>query len=191
MLLPVEEIGRGGDADGVGLVVVLGVGEDVGAVGGFDEAWVFDAAGPLAGFLGVVGGEEDGLGEAGEVEAVGGGGEAEARGVAADLHGAGVVFGAVEDEDLVVANNGGGVEGVESLPLHGLVGDGVCEGGGGEWGDDGGGERASEGADRLGARCGAEAESQRSETRREGSKHCADHTPDRSTDRVGFQSRLV
>ena len=153
MLLPVDEIGRGGDADGVGLAVVLGVGEDValvgwGAVRGFDETWVFDAAGPLARLLGVVGGEEDGLGEAGEVEAVGAGGKAEARGVAADLHGAGVVFRAIEDEDLSVANDRGGVEGVECFPVDGLVGDGIGEGGGGQGRENGSGEGTGEGAER-------------------------------------------
>ncbi len=146
LLPPVKEIGRGSDADGVGLAVVLGVGEDVGAVRGFNKTWIFDAAGPLAGFLGVVRGEEDGFGKAGEVEAVGGGGEAEAGGVAADLHGAGVIFGAIEDEDFAVANNGGGVEGVEGFPVDGLVGDGVGEGGGGLRREDRGGERSGEGA---------------------------------------------
>jgi hypothetical protein len=67
---PVLEVGRGGDADGVRDAVPLGVGEDVAVVGigvcAFDDAGIFYAAGPLAGLLGVGGGVEDGVGEAGE-----------------------------------------------------------------------------------------------------------------------------
>ena len=74
------------------------------------------------------------------------GGEAEAGGVFADLHLAGVVFGAVEDVDLVVADDGGGVEGVERLPVDGGFGDGVGEEGGFVGGDDGGVGGAGEGA---------------------------------------------
>jgi hypothetical protein len=62
-----------------------------------------------------------------EDDAVGAGCEAETRGVKADLHLASVVFGAVEDEDFVVANDGGGVEGVEGFPVDGGFGDGVGE----------------------------------------------------------------
>ena len=78
MFLPVDEVWRARYANGVGLAVVLGVGQDVRAIRCFDEARIFDAAGPLAGLLGVVGGEEDGFGKAGEMEAICGGGEAEA-----------------------------------------------------------------------------------------------------------------
>ena len=72
VLGPVEEVFGGGDADGVGYAVPLGVGEDVGAVGRLDDAGVFDSAGPLAGLLSVGGGVEDGFGQAGEGGAVGG-----------------------------------------------------------------------------------------------------------------------
>ena len=41
------------------------------AVGGFDDAGVFDSAGPLAGLLGIRGRVEDGLRLAREVDAVG------------------------------------------------------------------------------------------------------------------------
>ncbi len=80
------------------------------------------------------------------MDAVGAGCEAEARGVVADLHLAGVVFGAVEDEDLAVANDGGRVEGVEGLPADGSFGDGVVEEGGFVGRDDGSVEGAGEGA---------------------------------------------
>ena len=65
----------------------------------------------------------------------------------ADLHGAGVVFGAIEDVDLAVADDGGGVEGVEGLPVDGGFADGVVEEGGLVGGDDGGVGGAGEGAD--------------------------------------------
>ena len=65
----------------------------------------------------------------------------------ADLHLAGVVFGAVEDEDLAVANDCSGVEGVKGFPMDGSFGDGVVEEGGFVGRDDGSVEGAGEGAD--------------------------------------------
>ena len=65
----------------------------------------------------------------------------------ADLHLAGVVFGAIEDDDLAVADDGGGIEGVEGLPVDGGFGDGVVEEGGFVGSDDGSVEGAGEGAD--------------------------------------------
>src|SRR6185503_10554323 len=127
--------------------VPLGVGEDVGVVWSFDDAGIFDTAGPFAGLLGVFGGIEDGFGLAGEVDAVGAGGQAEAGGVLADLHFAGVVFCSVEDVDFAVADDGGGVEGVERLPVDGGFADGVVEEGGFVGGDDRRADGAGEGAD--------------------------------------------
>jgi hypothetical protein len=80
---------------------------------------------PFAGLLGVRGGVEDRLGETGEVDAVRGLSQAEAGGVAANGHGAGVVFRAIEDFDLAVAYDGGGVEGVQGLPVDGGGAEGV------------------------------------------------------------------
>ncbi len=150
MLRPVDEIGRGGDADGVGDVVVLGVGEGVGPVIPFDDARIFDATWPLARLLGVRGGEEGRIGAAGEGRAVGAGGKAEAGGVAADLHGAGVVFGAVEDSDPAVADDRGWVEGVQRLPVHGRVRDGIGKSGELVGLDDRGLDGPGEGAEGLG-----------------------------------------
>ncbi len=91
--------------------------EDVGAVWSLDQARIFDSSGPLAGVLGVLGREEYRRRETVEVKAVGAGSEAKARGVHPDLHGAGIVFGTVENEDFSVADDGGGIEGVEGLPV--------------------------------------------------------------------------
>lgn len=63
----------------------------------------------------------------------------------ADLHGAGVVLRTVEYEDFVIADDGGGVEGMESFPVDGGMGDGVFEGAGVTGGDDGSGGGAGEG----------------------------------------------
>src|SRR5581483_3045509 len=117
--------------------VPLGVGEDVRAVGAFDDAGIFAAAGPLALLFGIVIGIEDGLGAALEVDAVVAFGESEARGVEADAHFAGVVLGAVEDADFAVAHDGGGVDGVERFPMHGLAVNGIAEFGLGARGDHG------------------------------------------------------
>ena len=59
---PMDEVFGGGDADGVGDAVPLGVGEDVASIRALDDARVFDSTGPLAGLLGVGRGIEDGLG---------------------------------------------------------------------------------------------------------------------------------
>ena len=118
---PVLQVARGGDADRVGLAVPLRVGEHIGAVFELDDARIFNAAGPLARFLVVFSGIKDGSARAREMDAIDALRHAEARGVHADLHGAGVVFRAIEHVDLAVADNGCGIEGMERLPLRGSL----------------------------------------------------------------------
>jgi hypothetical protein len=117
LLGPVEEIGGRGNANRVRGAVPLRIGEHIGAVLALDEAGVLNAARPFAGLLAVLGGKENRLGVAGEVDAVGAFGQAEARGVGADGHGSRIVFGAVEHYHLAVADDGCGIEGVQSLPV--------------------------------------------------------------------------
>lgn len=116
MFGPVNEVGRGGDTNGVGVAVPLGVREDVGAIRGLDEAGVFHPPGPLAGLLGIVRAKEDTFRQECEMETIGGGGEAKAGGVHADLHGGGVIFRTIEDVQSAVAHNRCRIEGVEGLP---------------------------------------------------------------------------
>jgi hypothetical protein len=67
--------------------------------------------------------------------------------VEADLHLTCIVFGAVQDVDLIVADDGSWVEGMEDLPTNGGFGDGVREERGTVGCDDRGVVGACEGAD--------------------------------------------
>ena len=71
MLGPVNKIARGGNADGVGLAVPLGIGEDIGATLALDKARIFNTPWPFAILLGVLGRVEDWCIAAGEVNAIG------------------------------------------------------------------------------------------------------------------------
>ena len=93
----------------------------------------------------------------------------------ADLHGAGVVLGAVEDVDLALADDGGGVEGVERLPVNWGMGDWIGKGGEFVGGDYGGGDRPAEGAERRWLLCpvgeGGSEREEDSELRGSGERH--------------------
>ena len=92
--------------------------ENVGAVLFLNDARVFNTAFPLAIFLRIVGGEKYGSGPAREVDAVTAFRESQAGCVHADLHAAGVVFRAIENDHFAVAHNRCGIEGVQRLPVN-------------------------------------------------------------------------
>ncbi len=114
-----DQIARGSDTHRVGFAIPLRVRQNVGSVFALDDARIFNAAGPLARLLLVLGGIKHRLVAAREVNAVVALSQPKARGVAANLHGAGIVLRAIKNEDLAVAHNGRGIEGMQRFPVNG------------------------------------------------------------------------